>query len=164
MKVKSLVWPLSEAEKKEVAATAQAWLEAESKPPAEPAKWTIDETTAVEPGKAMNIDLPGAGVIRQMRISVEPATPEVLRGARMQINWDGAAKPSVDVPIGHFFGHAYSGHGRWFTSKAAVLGKKPLKDSPYVDYTSAYNSLLLGVTEKEAYSRFPMPFCQVGPA
>ena len=93
-----------------------------------------------------------------MRISVEPATPEVLRGTRMQITWDGAAKPSVDVPIGHFFGHAYSGHGRWFTSKAAVLGRKPLKDSPYVDYTSAFNSLLLGVTEKEAYSRFPMPF------
>ena len=106
----------------------------------------------------MNIDLSDAGVIRQMRISTEPATPEVLRGTRMQIRWDGAAKPSVDVPIGHFFGHAYSGHGRWFTSKAAVLGRKPLQDLPYVDYTSAFNSLLLGVTETEAYCRFPMPF------
>ena len=93
-----------------------------------------------------------------MRIGMEPATPEVLRGTRMQIRWDKATEPSVDVPIGHFFGHAYSGHGKWFTSKAAVLGRKPLKDSPYVDYTSAYNSLLLGVTETEAYSRFPMPF------
>ena len=158
MKVKSLAWPPSEAEKKEVDSTAQAWLEAESKPPAEPANWTIDQTAAVEPGKAVNIDLSDAGVIRQMRISTEPATPEVLRGTRMQIRWDGAAKPSVDVPIGHFFGHAYSGHGSWFTSKAAVLGRKPLKDLPYVDYTSAFNSLLLGVTETEAYCRFPMPF------
>ena len=67
-------------------------------------------------------------------------------------------QPGVDVPLGHFFGHAYSGHGRCFTSKAVVPGRKPLKDSPYVDYTSAFNSLLLGVTEKEAYCRFPMPF------
>ena len=125
---------------------------------AEPAQWTIDQTRHLEPGKCLNIDLRGAGVIRQMRIRVEPATPEVLRGTRMRIRWDGAASPSVDVPIGHFFGHAYSGHGRWFTSKAAVLGRKPLEDSPYVDYPSAYNSLLLGVTDREAYSRFPMPF------
>ena len=49
VKVKSLTWPLSDGETKEVTATAQAWLEAESKPPAEPAKWTIDRTAAVEP-------------------------------------------------------------------------------------------------------------------
>jgi len=158
VKVKSLAWPLSEVEKKEAAATAQAWLEAESRPPAEPTRWTVDQAWVLEPGKSIHVDLPGAGVIRQMRIGVEPAMPEVLRGTRMQIRWDQAAQPSVDVPIGHFFGHAYGGHGRWFTSKAAVLGRKPLKDSPYVDYTSAFNSLLLGVTEKEACSRFPMPF------
>ena len=95
-----------------------------------------------------------------MRISVEPATPEVLRGTRMQIAWDGAAAASVDVPIGHFFGNAYSGYGNWFTSKAAVLDRTPTKGQPYVDYNSSYNSLLLGVTSKEAYSRFPMPFAK----
>jgi hypothetical protein len=158
VKVKSLVWPLGETDAKQVAATADAWLAAESKPPAEPARWTIDRSAAVEPGQSVNIDLPGAGVIRQMRVGIEPATPEVLRGTTMQIRWDGAAEPSVDVPLGHFFGHAYSGHGRWFTSKAAVLGRKPLKDLPYVDYSSAFNSLLLGVTDGDAYSRFPMPF------
>jgi len=157
VKVKSLVWPLGEVEKKEVGITARAWLEAESRPPAEPAQWTVDKTTALEPGKSVDVDLCGAGVIRQMRIRVEPATPEVLRGTRMQIRWDQAARPSVDVPVGHFFGHAYGGHGRWFTSKAAVLGRKPLPGWPDVDYTSAYNSLFLGVTEKEAYSCFPMP-------
>jgi hypothetical protein len=159
VEVRSLAWPLSDTEKKEVDSTAQAWLDAESKPPAGPAQWAIDRTAAVEAGEAVTIDLPGCGVIRQMRVGLDPATPEVLRGTRLLVKWDQAANPSVDVPIGHFFGHAYSGHGRWFTSKAAVLGRKPLKDSPYVDYTSAFNSLLLGVTEKEAYSCFPMPFC-----
>ena len=160
LNVKSLTWPLNETEKKETDATVQAWLEAETQPPAEPAKWSIDQTAALEPGKAAHVDLSDAGTVRQMQISVEPATPEVLRGTRLQIRWDGAAEPSVNVPIGHFFGHAYSGHGKWFTSKAAVLGRHPLKDAPYVDYHSAYNSLLLGVTETEAYCRFPMPFSQ----
>jgi hypothetical protein len=159
-KIKSLAWPPSEAEKKEIDSTAQAWLEAESKPPAEPESWTIDRSAAVEPGKSVNIDLASAGVIRQLRIIVAPATPEVLRGTRMQIRWDGATDASVDVPIGHFFGHAYTGHGTWCTSKAAVLGRKPLNDAPYVDYPSAFNSLLLGVTDQEAYARFPMPFVQ----
>lgn len=118
----------------------------------------MDETAALEPGRALNINLSGAGTIKQMRIVAQPATPEVLRGTKMQIKWDQVAEPSVDVPIGHFFGHAYSGHGTWFTSKAAVLGRKPLRDWPYVDSPSAFNSLLLGVTENEAYSRFPMPF------
>ena len=158
VQVKSLAWPLSDTEAKQATATAQAWLEAESKPPSEPATWTIDEAAALEPGRAMNINLSGAGTIRQMRIVAQPATPEVLRGTKLQIKWDHAVEPSVDVPIGHFFGHAYSGHGTWFTSKAAVLGRKPLKNWPYVDYPSAFNSLLLGVTEEEAYSRFPMPF------
>lgn len=158
VKVKSLTWPLSEVEKREQDSTVNAWLQAESKPPTEPAQWKIDKTAVVEPGKVMRIDLPDSGVVRQMRIHVEPATPEALRGTRLQIRWDQAAKPSVDVPIGHFFGHAYTGHGKWFTSKAAVLGRELLINFPYVNYSSDYNSLLLGVTDKEAYSRFPMPF------
>ncbi len=157
-RIKSLSWPLSDGEAKEVEATARAWLEAESKPPAEPEGWTIDQSTALEPAQSLNIDLSGVGVIRQLKVRLDPAAPEVLRGTRMRIRWDGATEPSVDVPLGHFFGHAYSGHGRWFTSKAAVLGREPLTDSPYVDYTSAFHSLLLGVTEKDAFSRFPMPF------
>ncbi len=158
IEVKSLSWPLTEAEKHEVAATAQAWLKAESKPPAEPAAWTIDQTTSLDPGSTVSIELPGSGVIKQMRIGLYLATPEVLRNVRLQISWDGMEAPNVDVPIGHFFGNAYSGYGRWFTSKAAVLGKKPLADAPYVDYAADFNSLLLGVTEKEAYCCFPMPF------
>ena len=111
VKVKSLAWPLSDTEAKQVTATAQAWLQAESKPPAEPAKWTIDRTATVEAGKAMSIDLPGTGIIRQMRVGIEPATPEVLRGTRMQIKWDQTAEPSVDVPIGHYFGHVDGSSG-----------------------------------------------------
>jgi hypothetical protein len=161
--IKSLVWPPNEAEKKEIEATSHAWLKAESRPAEEPAQWTTDQTTALEPGKSMVVDLQGSGVIRQMRISVEPATPEVLRNTRLRIVWDGTGKPSVDVPVGHFFGHAYSGHGKTFTSGAAWL-KREMRAAGTprvnVEYSGDYNSLLLGVTPTEAYSRFPMPFAK----
>jgi len=163
--VKSLVWPPDKAEKKAIAATAQAWLDAESTPPGEPAKWTTDQTIMLEPGDSMVVNLAGSGVIRQMRISAEPATPSVLRGARLQIAWDGAADPSVDVPVGHFFGHTYCGNGKELSSSFAVLGRehppvKAYQGRSKVEYSSNYNSLLLGVTPAEAYSRFPMPFAR----
>jgi hypothetical protein len=44
----------------------------------------------------------------------------------------------VDVPLGYFFGHADSGHAE----------------------AARFNSLLLGVTDTEAYSRFPMPYAK----
>jgi hypothetical protein len=93
-----------------------------------------------------------------MRIRVEPATPDVLIGLWMRITWDGASQPSVDVPVGYFFGHAHGGHAKRLTSPAAVLGRRPLEGRPQVDYTSQFHSLLLGTTETEAYCRFPMPF------
>ena len=158
--VTSLRWPLGAIEKEEVESTVRAWLEAESSPPAEPAKWTVDRSSALAPGAAVQIDLAGTGVIRQLRIRVEPATPEVLGGLRMQIKWDGASQPSVDVPVGYFFGHTDCGHAKRLTSAAAVLGRKPLDGRPAVEYTSQFNSLLLGTTETEAYSRFPMPFAR----
>jgi hypothetical protein len=81
----------------------------------------------------------------------------VLRGLRMQIAWDGAKEPSVDVPVGYFFGHAYTGHGKRATSDAAVLGRRPAGET---EYSCNFNSLLLGVTDTEAYACFPMPFAQ----
>ena len=54
----------------------------------------------------------GCGVIRQMRVTVEPSTPEALLGLRLQIAFDRAELPSVDVPVGYFFGNAYAEGGK----------------------------------------------------
>lgn len=67
------------------------------------------------------VAIPRAGVIRQMRLRVEPATPEVLGSLRMRIVWDGKGPPSVDVPVGRFFGNMYGGYGKTLRSPAAVL-------------------------------------------
>jgi hypothetical protein len=156
-KVESLHWPLPETDKKEAERTCQAWLAAMSSPPAEPAAWTVDKTVGLEGGAADQIALAGCGVIREMRVAVEPATPEVLRGLRMQFFWDGAQYPSVDAPLGYFFGHADSGHNKQARSGGAWV---PENATDMHKYSTNFSSLLLGVTPTEAYSRFPMPFAK----
>ncbi len=134
--VRSLAWPPDEEAKTEIRKTCDAWLAAESKPPEPPAKWSIEKGGDLAPGKQIELPLDSCGVIRELRLAVQPATPEILRGLRMQVCFDGNTLPSVDVPAGHFFGHAYSGH------------------------KARFSSLLVGVTDNEAYARFPMPFAK----
>lgn len=50
------------------------------------------------------LDIKGAGIIQRMWFTIHDRTPEALRSVRIQIYWDGALKPAVDVPFGDFFG------------------------------------------------------------
>jgi hypothetical protein len=114
----------------------QRWLKAEAKAPEEPAKWAVNKKLKIEPGKTGEIRIDRCGIVREMRVGGKPNMPGVLRDVRMRIYWDGAEFASVDVPLGYFFGNADYGD------------KNP------------YNSLLLGVTGPDAYSKFPMPFAK----
>lgn len=134
--VQSLSWPLDPSQQQEVQKTCQAWLQAESSPPASPDKWDVDKSFSVNAGCTERFELLGVHNIGEMRVRVEPATPEILRHLRLRINWDRQPHPSVDVPIGYLFGHGDSGH---------------VEDA-------RFSSLLLSVTDREAISRFPMPF------
>ncbi len=156
-RIKSLIWPPSKAEEHEIELTCQAWLKAESARPDMLSAEIVEKTFSLDVGRSEQITLDGCGAIRQMQMAVEPATPEVLAGLRMQIAWDGAPWPSVDVPVGSFFGHTHTGHGAEATSIAAVLGRRPAGKTTY---SCNFHSLLLGVTDSEAYSCFPMPFRQ----
>jgi hypothetical protein len=55
--------------------------------------------TAVLPWNAR-----GSWVIRALKFSVPLAQAALLSSARLRITWDGRAEPSVDAPIGLFFG------------------------------------------------------------
>ncbi|MEN8157154.1 MAG: glycoside hydrolase family 172 protein [Bacteroidota bacterium] len=166
VQVCSLEWPLNQDEQGELDKTCQVWLEAESTPPAPPEKWSTQEQSTLEPGESMEINLENTGVIQQMRITAMPDTPEVLNKLRLQIFWDGCRLPSVDVPLGHMFGHGPTGHNHQDSSIAAVNGKWPNSDptvflqSQPQPYNTNYNSLLLGMTEDELYCMFPMPFSE----
>ncbi len=64
----------------------------------------------IAPGeKKIIFDVTGAGVIRKMWMSGSIAVnPEQRRAVRIDMYWDGAARPAVSAPIGDFFGSGLS--------------------------------------------------------
>lgn len=45
-----------------------------------------------------------SGVVRRIWMTFPDRTPEQLRGYKIEMFWDGAAKPAVSAPLGDFFG------------------------------------------------------------
>jgi hypothetical protein len=54
-------------------------------------------------------DIKGSGMIRHLWITLSDRSPEALRNTILRIYWDNSPYPSVEAPIGDFFGEA---HGR----------------------------------------------------
>lgn len=90
---------------------------------------------SVEQGQTVTLmDIEGCGVIRHIWITVSKRTPPTMRNLIIRMYWDNSEVPSVEVPLGDFFGTA---HGRT------------------VDLASAYVSTPMG---KGFNCWFPMPF------
>jgi hypothetical protein len=51
-------------------------------------------------------DVDGPGVIRHVWCTVPPAPPQVMRALVLEVFYDGAAEPSISVPLLDFFGCA----------------------------------------------------------
>ena len=98
-------------------------------------------SVAIEPGTTADVlTLESAGRIRELRVRCEPESDgasalqrrDLLRQVLLRIYWDGADRPSVDVPVGDFFGSVWSRRR----------------------FASAY----FGMVNETFYSRFPMAF------
>ena len=73
----------------------------------------------IKAGKAHVLaDIRGAGVIDRMWMTIEDRSPEMLRGLKLEIFWDGASTPAVAVPLGDFFAH---GAGEMKPMETALL-------------------------------------------
>ena len=59
-----------------------------------------------------------SGVVRRIWATINDRSPEMLRGVRFCIYWDGADEPAVSAPIGDFFCH---GLGRMTTFQSALF-------------------------------------------
>jgi hypothetical protein len=46
-----------------------------------------------------------SGIIRRIWLTIDERTPEMLRGIKIEMYWDGAADPAVSAPLGDFFNH-----------------------------------------------------------
>lgn len=74
-------------------------------------------------------DIKGAGIIDRMWITTEDRSPEMLRGLRLDIYWDAAAKPAVSTPLGDFFG---AGAGALVPMETALVASP--EGRSYVSY------------------------------
>lgn len=68
------------------------------------------DRVGVEPGvTAVIADISGAGCIRHIWITIADEEPDYLRRLVLRAYWDGESVPSVESPVGDFFG---VGHAR----------------------------------------------------
>lgn len=59
-----------------------------------------------------------SGTVRRIWATIRNRSPRMLRGLRIRMYWDGAAKPAVDAPFGDFFG---TGLGRMTAFESALF-------------------------------------------
>ncbi len=69
-----------------------------------------DRLTNIEDGKRATLfDVKGAGVINHIWITIAPLNPDITRNdIILRMYWDGNEYPSVESPIGPFFGQGWN--------------------------------------------------------
>lgn len=97
----------------------------------------------IKPGETVTLmDVDGPGVIRHIWITIRRRDPNHLRNHILRMYWDHETTPSVEVPLGDFFGTA---HGRVASDEKGVP----------VHMSSAWTTQTLG---RGFNCYFPMPF------
>jgi hypothetical protein len=83
------------------------------------------DSVKVEAGAtATLLDITGAGVVTHLWFTINSTDKMHLKNLVLRAWWDGEATPSVEVPIGDFFG---LGLGEYYTYQSALLAVAPIK-------------------------------------
>jgi len=83
------------------------------------------DAVPVEPGQtATLLDIAGAGVVTHLWFTINSRDSMHLKNLVLRAWWDGEATPSVEVPIGDFFG---LGLGEYFTYQSELTAVAPVK-------------------------------------
>ncbi len=62
----------------------------------------------VKPGQVVTLlDVEGCGTVRHIWLTFPPYHPDLYRGLIIRMYWDGQEQPSVEAPVGDFFGIAH---------------------------------------------------------
>jgi hypothetical protein len=64
--------------------------------------YAFDEMAEGETKTLMEAE--GSGLVTRIWITVSDRSPEMLRSLRLEMFWDGAARPAISAPLGDFFG------------------------------------------------------------
>ena len=79
----------------------------------------------VPPGQTATVlDVTGAGVVTHIWFTINSQDPMHLKNLVLRAWWDGEEAPSVEVPIGDFFG---LGLGEYFVHQSALLAVAPAR-------------------------------------
>ncbi len=68
-------------------------------------------------------EISGAGIIRHIWITISCADPMIRRNAVLRMYWDGETNPSVESPIGDFFGNGWGEKYNFISLPLAVAPK-----------------------------------------
>ena len=92
-----------------------------------------DRFENIEPGETRTIaEIEGAGCINHIWITISPEAPELNRSdIILRMYWDGNEYPSVESPIGPFFGQGWDETYPW---ASLPLAASPVKGNALVSY------------------------------
>ena len=83
------------------------------------------DAVPVEPGRATTVlEATGAGVVTHIWFTIASPDPMHLKNLVLRAWWDGESTPSVEVPIGDFFG---LGLGEYFLYQSALMAVASIK-------------------------------------
>jgi len=83
------------------------------------------DSVPVEPGASATVlDVAGAGVVTHIWFTISSQDSMHLKNLVLRAWWDGESSPSVEAPIGDFFG---LGLGEYFVYESALLAVAPVK-------------------------------------
>jgi len=97
----------------------------------------IERAFTLKAGESLDWALPdGPHMVTALSLKIKPEQAENANSARLQITWDGAKSPAVDLPLDYFYCQA----------------KKPIP----------FQSLLVGTMDDAWYNLMPMPYRKSG--
>jgi hypothetical protein len=83
------------------------------------------DAVPVDVGKeATLLNITGAGVVTHLWFTINSSDSMHLKNLVLRAWWDGESAPSIEVPIGDFFG---LGLGEYYTYQSALLAVAPMK-------------------------------------
>jgi hypothetical protein len=83
------------------------------------------DAVPVDPGKTVTlIDIAGAGVVTHLWFTINSSDPMHLKNLVLRGWWDGESSPSIETPIGDFFG---LGLGEYYTWQSSLVAVAPMK-------------------------------------
>jgi len=83
------------------------------------------DAVPIDPGATATVlDVSGAGVVTHLWFTISSPDPMHLKNLVLRAWWDGESSPSIEAPIGDFFG---LGLGEYFVYHSALLAVAPVK-------------------------------------